>query len=730
MNKENTPIMLPPAPKQTYIDVYIDKETSSSSKLGGERDKIRKEKRIQADYEAEVVIYRSLEKLREGILVLHGLEYTHHQYRLCDSTHNRRQCTICKKNTANKEAECDFVVIGRNYFVIIEVKNVPLDQDRVTEEKMEEIKGALAKSRRQGQKVNLLIRGLLEQVFGEKGEEMCRIFNFSAFPSTERHFFHNSEEKQILCKEDLADFGHWWKKNVADVSLSSDRTDAFSVKFEEVKEMLLAIWCSNRNQCDELRCSLGQSIREINEELKRGKITYSSKNRSPNSNVVDVTDHDKLRNANYFEKETNREVNIFRDILKVNNLTMEQRNAYNRDQNMLVVNGPAGSGKTIILLAKIIQLLKSNRQDRAVLFIYTEGFDSRSNFRRYQDPLKEAGISNKVLILEREKNKDTLILEILDSSDQSNRVKIVEIQSVLGNTQHQLLVKLIQTNTRLHVFADDIQVAEETYTPDYLLQSLQQRFKEPSATQYVWLTCDLTQIKSQIIGEKRKVRPEIIRDIPATCRVTLTLNLRNTRDIANILSKIREQIVRHSNVAGALDVDVVLPALTPGHYIHGPQTVVHVIEQKVNRDMESPIFVDLVTKELDKLSKSSEHYQFDIGVVHNTSYDDMYNHIAAIKKTVESRASNEKIEISNVTNCYSTEYPAVIVVYDVFNVYKTNIAPLYLLISRARVYCSVILYSYYSNLSEDQLVIDLLNELENSVKIIRHGMELSRGCDY
>ena len=143
--------------------------------------------------------------------------------------------------------------------------------------------------------------------------------------------------------------------------------------------------------------------------------------------------------------------------------------------------------------------------------------------------------------------------------------------------------------------------------------------------------------------------------------------------------------------------------------------------------MESPIFVDLVTKELDKLSKSSEHCEFDIGLVHNTSYDDTYNHIAAIKKTVESRASNEKIEISNVTNCYSTEYPAVIVVYDVFNVYKTNIAPLYLLISRARVYCSVILYSFYSNLSEDQLVIDLLNELENSVKIIRHGMELSRG---
>ena len=46
------PIMLPPAPKKTYIDVYLDGDGSSSSQFD-------QEKRLQADYETEVTAYRS-----------------------------------------------------------------------------------------------------------------------------------------------------------------------------------------------------------------------------------------------------------------------------------------------------------------------------------------------------------------------------------------------------------------------------------------------------------------------------------------------------------------------------------------------------------------------------------------------------------------------------------------------------------------------------------------------
>ena len=134
-----SPIMLPPAPKQTYIDLYVDEDGASSSKF-------ENEKRLQANYEAEVKVYRALERLEEKILVLHGFEYSHHQYRLCATDHDRKNCVKCK-NAANKEAECDFIVIGRNYFVIIEVKNIPHDENTgISEEKKKKIAGALTKS--------------------------------------------------------------------------------------------------------------------------------------------------------------------------------------------------------------------------------------------------------------------------------------------------------------------------------------------------------------------------------------------------------------------------------------------------------------------------------------------------------------------------------------------------------------------------------------------------------
>ena len=132
--KNQSPIMLPPAPKQTYIDVYIDEEVASSSKFDDEKCK-------QANYEAEVLTYRALERLpEERCVVLHCFEYSHHQYRICDKSHDRRNCKLCNNNKAADKTECDFVVIGKNYVAIIEVKNVPINEDGdLTEEKRREL---------------------------------------------------------------------------------------------------------------------------------------------------------------------------------------------------------------------------------------------------------------------------------------------------------------------------------------------------------------------------------------------------------------------------------------------------------------------------------------------------------------------------------------------------------------------------------------------------------------
>ena len=70
----------------------------------------------------------------------------------------------------------------------------------------------------------------------------------------------------------------------------------------------------------------------------------------------------------------------------------------------------------------------------------------------------------------------------------------------------------------------------------------------------------------------------------------------------------------------------------------------------------------------------------------------------------------------------NSEYPAVIVLHDAYS--PVDIAPLYLMISRARAYCSVILFTsvsrHISSLLEAKPLNDLLNELRDCATIIRH----------
>ena len=724
VTEDNFPVMLPPAPKQKYIDVYMNEEDSSTKKV---RDA---ERRLQADY--EVKIYRSLERLEENILVLHGLEYTHHQYRLCDISHDRNECTKttqkCKdKNLSKREAECDFVVIGGNYFVILEVKNIQQEGDSVTEDKERELAGALEKSGEQQEKVKVLIGGLLKQVLEVDGEEKCPILNFSVFPNTDRRMLLlGREEKQILCKDDLVDFKSWWQKNVTNQVTSADVLETSPAKLNEVKEILLAIWCTDKNQCDALKCSLGRSIVEINEALKRGKITYLSKKRLENPNVMNVA-HEKVKNVCYIDADSNHTVNIFKDILSVDNLTSEQNYAFGRNENMLIINGPAGSGKTVILLAKMIQFIKSDEQNRAALIIF-KGAPDKNSTKRYRDILQEAGISNIAVIQDYSDDDSDTILQcrkIIESTsgEKNNKVVIVEVPNRFFEVATKIrdLLNLIAGLTRLHVFIDDYQILHGQY--ELKLPELLEIFrKRDSGNNSIWITCDLTQRSEVVVSDVIEVNPAIIREVPSVNIVTLSLNLRNTCDISGILYTIREQIVHHTDITGTADVDMVLPVLKPGHYIHGPKTIIHVINNTIEKSWfnlmdENSLLNGILNTELDKLLGACGSSRFDIGIVCNR-----YDFNTIVKKSIEGRISDNNIELCNALSCYSAEYPAVIVLHDAYS--PVDIAPLYLMISRARAYCSVILFTsvshHISSLLEAKPLNDLLNELRDCATIIRH----------
>ena len=700
---DGSPIMLPPAPSQTYIDIYLDQEEGPSS------SKYRQEKRLQADYETEVKVYRALESLEDqDIVVLHGFEYTHHQYRLFDTDHVRQSCMKCK-NASNTEGECDFIVISKNYFAIIEVKNIPHYKDEeITEVRTKELFGSLIKSQEQGEKTKSFIENIMKQV----DSLQCQILMFSAFPNTNREQYQEmvGYQNRIIFAEDFLNFSNWWQNNVLDKVLEN-MTDMRLT--EEVKYVMVAIWCTDKKDCDQLKCSLGKCIEDTDEELKKGKITFSSKKRPPNSNVIKAT---KIEGANMING-----INIFRDIIGVENLTAEQYDAFNRDQNLFIINGPAGSGKTILLLAKIIQLIKSNEENRVVLFTFT----SKESYQRCQAILQRAEISNTAIdrIQFYDKNTNSMVQSISESR-RTNQVVLVNITDPLSELSQQtksfgdVLVKLICSNT--HVFVDDIQ--GQLY---HFLQSAEymfKRFKELSTTNRVWIACDLTQITVANANKDPFYSQPFTLQMPPENRVTLSLNLRNTYDLAGILSKIREQLVECIPKTEIRDIDIVFPLLKPGHMIHGPRTTLHVIEKKVDRN-DMSLIDRITTKELNKLLNTDGSCSFDIGLVHQLHITNMSKEtFPMLSRRVEEqpRTTKNRIQFCEGYYCYSAEYPAVVVIKD----HGPNLqdkAPLHLLMSRARVYCSVILFTTRrETLLEHELLDELLHKLQGDVKIIRY----------
>ena len=116
-------VMFPPAPEQTYIDVYPspDQDQQGCSFVD--------ERRHQRDYEAEVTIYQALEHLdltvEEYLIVLHNFKYTHGQICKVGRTKDCKKC----KTPNNIEGECDFLILGLNFCVILEVKNMSPVED-------------------------------------------------------------------------------------------------------------------------------------------------------------------------------------------------------------------------------------------------------------------------------------------------------------------------------------------------------------------------------------------------------------------------------------------------------------------------------------------------------------------------------------------------------------------------------------------------------------------------
>ena len=220
----NHPQMIPVCPNQSYIDLYPEDQKSQNL-----NDFTK-----QQDYEAEVEVYRALEKLKgENLTVIHGMKYSHYQFRMWESNHDPKNCSQkkekpnCNKNVLHSdEGENDFVVLVPDYIVLIEVKNA---EKEISTESMS---GFIASAEKQIKKLITVIKGITDESSKtdetkvdnqetsekklESKSDSIRLYRYVAFPGINYQSNTGSCEIGCIFKSDLQEFAKWWQKEIND----------------------------------------------------------------------------------------------------------------------------------------------------------------------------------------------------------------------------------------------------------------------------------------------------------------------------------------------------------------------------------------------------------------------------------------------------------------------------------------------------------------------------------
>ena len=667
------PVMVPPMPLSKFID-KIDWVSVNELKKSNKRKETNSGvpkyceelKKSRYGYEAEVMVFRVLERMKQQdeITVLHGLEYLHSDYQMFVREFSESEKKGKKKRKReNITGECDFIVMGKYSFVIIEVKKNTAD---------------LEHAKLQASRTEKLILGIAKRL----GSAVPTILKFVAFP------YEKSKYEGIITKVDIESddsFSSWWKTNVTEELLMDIQSP---VSFEETKNVLLALWANKNNICQKNLCSLGRNIRDIDTKLKTAIITFEKKGvRNDNSNPGVV--------------EAPPEV---RDYVGIKYLTTGQDKTLKSKEMLLWINGPAGSGKTVVMCGKILQLALSDKKNKIVVFTFSgEG----NNANLYQTALSKAGVNCKTI---------TNNVATLDKSDEINDVKehyqvvIVKMERFpLGDD----FTELVESQIDSSIFIDDMQAVMFQYTLSFTYSSFSKLLDaliKLSGTHHVCVVCDLVQAtKIGYFSEERDAYLNLNATLEEKFnvqRVTLPKNLRNTQDISTVLSVVRNV---YAGIEGR-EFGYILPKQEHGHFIRGPLTKIHVLE-----DIDYTLMKDILVNEFKMLLKADDLDYSDIGILFTYS---------KLKQFIVETLSSECYDTNKISICYSrgsysSEWPAVIVLHDLrYGTSLDNLSKLYIAISRARVKCSVVLYNCSDGGTFN--IHGLLDSLEPIAHVIRH----------
>ena len=487
----------------------------------------------------------------------------------------------------------------------------------------------------------------------------------------------------------------------------------FRAMHQDVRNVLLAIWCTDKVTCDKSKCSLGRCIQHVDEQLRSGRFTF----RTNNPEVVPTPP-------------------LYKHLLGIDNLTKQQYDLIHSDEKFLWINGPAGAGKTVVILAKILQLLLSSDQNKVILFNATTFAGHPVSSQRYYTTLLKSGVKHGFLKIPALSITDTPSKLYKYISERFLRYQILTVVFMgLSFDRHiecvERLTKMCASLQSVNVFIDDMQGILSwdgmLVRNDDFIETLLRL----SSTHFVWVGCDMIQGISHSAPNELRCNLNLANffgnKLLSSQLVSLSKNLRNTFDLSKALSVIRSEIIELRQLQSDF-VENTFPVQAAGHYIHGPKTTIHVLHN-FNNDLIYSIF----ETELKKLLNDKVLEKSDVGIIYSQADKDTRS---IVERIYDGLLRTIKIRPWLLLNAYSTEWPAVIVLLTLQNncvekmlnlklgkkvLVSVDEETLYLAISRARVNCTVIMFPMEGMLLDEFCgVKKLLDKLEDSVQIRRY----------
>ena len=700
--------MLPPIPNcSKYIDQFPEEGLNSKNE---------DDKRRQEDYAAEVTVYRALEDLEENIVVLHSLDYTNRQFKLF-----KEDFSFDENKPNKRNGECDFVAIGENCVVIVEVSDVRRDEERSTDKKL---KKAFNAKKKQGERTKDLMQNMLKSIvsIGGRGDREAdpRPFikcycAFLSLSSDCKDLFTDDQRSNIIFANSFSSFQKWWKENVADkagVSVTEETMSALT-------DLLLGLWnIDSQNQvCLEQKCSFGSNIMKVDTQLKDAQITYGF--RKP--------DDPEYNNPNLVLVQAD---SVFQR-MGIQFLSQEQNRVFQSTEKFLWVNGPAGSGKTILILGKAI---KTAQDEEGKVIIFKNMSEQRSR-KMYQNSLDDSGIKYETISTDIEGHMllsmdvDEMagdfahrICSALNSCD----VALLELCPVYQVTRNfgglQVIKNIITSIVRLlrskdsHkplvCFIDDEHclLEDKLYDRERRIKEFIHITSEMNNNCSISIFTDIAQSSDHMAPENEDFLSPVADSMMQTYGpLTLSRNFRNTFEIACALVQIRETIVFSSMQLS-------------GHFIRGPKIAIYYIKARQLRSRD--YIIDQLKSEIEKISDSGDIGSPDIGFISNSEQ--------ASTLLVEILGQEKKNlgPICDIKDIYSAEWPATLFLMDLTDLKDQHHKishQLYLALSRARVYCTAVIYSNALD-TENTNLESMLQKLEQCATIRRiiHKVEKRR----